>query len=402
MGIEAYNGDIGGALPTAESDEGGALDQGLGRSAAVDRALATLVRDGGPRSWTDSAAVRESLRAALPEEGLRVDLLMAVVDTGVIADLASMPERDTMREAQLIQRLIIERYYADSDARFAVEAWARALHEPSASVAGRAEVAATLAAVAAARPQQQPAGGFDAPAARASQVATTGAGWQAAPSAPQGLPTPEVAPGRPGGPAPVPPVPAAQQPTSAAPYPPFAGPGNAPRPRIPASAPALPNIRPSRPRTASSNKARGFIIGAIVLFVVISNVSRCASGALTSLSGDSGNTPAVVDTSPATDAATYASDQLNYPEAVASTASETLAGLADAPVAVREYLRSYAKDPANAEAAWVAVANSEHGSGYVIVKPDWQRSWALQLAIVRPAGGKYALTGPLAAGVPGQ
>ncbi|MDR3685860.1 MAG: hypothetical protein P4L93_02725, partial [Coriobacteriia bacterium] len=111
------------------------MDAGLGRSAAVDRVLAALVRERGAAAWTDPKATSAYLRAGIPNESGRVDTLVAAAEIGLVAEMGALPGRDSIREAQFAQRLVFERYYSDSDARFAVGAWARALWEPAAPTA---------------------------------------------------------------------------------------------------------------------------------------------------------------------------------------------------------------------------------------------------------------------------
>jgi hypothetical protein len=349
-GHATYNGGSGATLPTGVTlTMGEPMDAGLGRSAAVETALRDLLRDRGVGAWRDPKVVAEALQAAIPREPGRIELIVATVQIGIVAELADMPARDSIRESQLAQRLVFERYYSDSDARFAVETWARVLHEAASVPEAIAEMHA-----------QEPV-----PAA--------------VPAAPA---TPPVAPAYPDRP-PAPTHPGAEF-----------GP-----PAVPKSSAWEAPARASRRAKRRGVDVKTIVVIVIVLFALANWATQCSNNS----SGDgalvSGDTVATIEGSSASVLEEYAKDTFGYDEAVAVDASETVQGLGGAPAAIQAYVARYAADPANAKTEWLVV-RSYHGDGYVLLRPDGDGEHALLLSILRTSDGAYHLAGPLASKVP--
>jgi hypothetical protein len=160
---------------------------------------------------------------------------------------------------------------------------------------------------------------------------------------------------------------------------------------------------PSHPQPAPKRKRpfaalQPVVILVVVLFVLGNMVSQCSSS-----STDSGSsTPGLSQSSASqSDSEQFALDNLGYETAASIDASDAVSGLAEAPDPIRKFVASYAADPVNSEMEWLAVTDTDNGAGYLILKPT-DTDFETQLAIIHQPSGKYALTGPLAAGIPGQ
>ena len=376
------------------------MDAGLGRSAAVDRTLSALVRERGAAAWTDPKASSKYLRDGIPNESGRIDTLIAAAEIGLVAEMVALPGRDNIREAQFAQRLVFERYYSDSDARFAVEAWARALWEP------------TAPAPAHSAPEAAPV----APSAPTAAVTPPPPPPATLPPTPTlaARPAPSYAPTAPA----IPPSPAAPVRDWRTPVPPTPTPPTPPAPpatRRHASMPApveppidFGPVTPPTKRTARSRQRTGgkglfavlrpivFLLFAV--WIMSSMVSQCNNSDSSNLNDSSTSSES---TQPANDAETYALDTLGYVDATSVTASEVVSGLGEAPAPIRNFVASYTSQSANSEVNWLAVTDENGGTGYVALKPT-DTDFAKQLAVIHTSDGKYTLSGPLAAGIPSQ
>lgn len=322
------------------------MEAGAGRSVALESALSALLRERGLAVLANPRSIDEHLKAAVPAEAGRVNLLGVALDSGVVAELARSSGRDSIRESQLAQRLVLECYLSDSDARFAVQTWSRALHEPT-----------------------------PAPSARMAPTAAV----------PASTPQPHaVVP-----PAPVP------QPHAVAPAP------AAPRPATPSTLPAFPDAdvwqraRPTpsaRPGSAGTLRPRvrtwiWMAMGALLILVL--NISQCEDNAPSFGEGESG---------PST-AAEYAVRNLGYDPAVPVEGDEVVSGLGAAPDATREFVASVIADGSHGDLEWLAAVERGGGTGYVGLEfSEDEETYRLQLAVIRGEDGKYVLKGPLASG----
>ena len=164
-----------------------------------------------------------------------------------------------------------------------------------------------------------------------------------------------------------------------------------------------PPKRNSRSRSRTGGKGFFALLRPIVfllfaLWIGSTMVSQCTNSDSGNLN-DSGTTSE--STQPANDAETYALDTLGYVDATSVTASEVVSGLGEAPAPIRNFVGSYTPQSANSEVSWVAVTDENGGTGYVALKPT-DTDFAKQLAVIHTSEGKYALSGPLAAGIPSQ
>ncbi|MDR3686767.1 MAG: hypothetical protein P4L93_07420 [Coriobacteriia bacterium] len=131
-------------------------------------------------------------------------------------------------------------------------------------------------------------------------------------------------------------------------------------------------------------------------------MSSLASQCTTSDSGNLNDSGTVSEsTQPTTDAETYALDTLGYADATSVTASDVVSGVGEAPAPIQRFVASYASQRANSKVSWLAVSDNNNGSGYLALQPT-ESDFEKQLAVIRNPDGKYALSGPLAAGVPSQ
>jgi hypothetical protein len=327
------------------------MDTGLGQSAAIDRTLSALVRERGAAAWSDPNALDAFLREAVAGQGGRIDLLVAAVELGLVAELAATSTRDSIAEARFAQRLVFERYYSDSDARFAVEAWARALHDPPPP----AEAPAPSGIVAAATPQPSAPAPRPEPARRRASVPSQVFG-----GADLGEPEPSPYPGR-------------------------------------RSDPPKSRAEKSKGRFA---RLKPLLILGVVLFMLANFASQCDLGDAPTSSSAESEVINGITAEPGSPEA-FAMETLGYQEAISVTASQAIEGLGVAPEPIRKFVASYAADPANSGAAWLAVSNVDNAAGYVILSSA-AGDYAAQLIVVRDTNGKYSLSGPLAAGIPSQ
>ena len=353
------------------------MDAGLGRSVAVDRALAALIRSRGAAAWTDTEALRAQLRSAIPEQGGRIDLLVAAAEIGTVRELAVSPGRDSIREAQLAQRLVFERYYTDSDARFAVESWACALYEPALPAEQPAPTSEAAQPPLAYMPPEPPVSVYAPPPATAPEL----------PRRHASLPSQTIAGGQ---------FEDLGAPTDAARRPAPFGP-----------------IAPARRKGGPLARFRPFVVIAIVLFVALNMMSRCDSGASDSGSVADSSSGVTLDARsgddykpPTTPAETYAVDELGYEEALTVQASGVISALSSAPEPIRRTLTSYSADPKNADVTWLAVDSGENGAGYVLVRPEKTSvqvsTFTTDFIVMRSLDGEYNVSGPAAAQIPGQ